>query len=97
MLIFDFSFCQVRDTTSLSELRPDEGFRGKSIIRGVAGRATSETPALVGAKRGHIDCDINVDSLAYWNDPQGERDINFISPFASKVFSMGVWCVPRSF
>jgi len=41
----------------------------------------SETPALVGASRGHIECDVNVDSLAYWNDPQGSRDIEFTSPF----------------
>ena len=41
----------------------------------------SETPALVGASRGTISCDINVDSLAYWNDPQGTRDRDFVSPF----------------
>ena len=83
---FELSLSQVQDiTTSLSQLQPDEGFTEKSIIRGVAGRPTSETPALVGAKRGHIDCDVNVDSLAYWNDPQGARDISFDSPFSSKV------------
>ena len=86
---FELSLSQVQDiTTSLSQLQPDEGFTEKSIIRGVAGRPTSETPALVGAKRGHIDCDVNVDSLAYWNDPQGERDISFESPFSSKVCSL---------
>lgn len=45
--------------------------------RGVSGLPWEETPALVGAKRGHIQCDMNVDDLAYWNDPQGQRDINF--------------------
>lgn len=70
---------------SLSELQPDEGFQEKSIIRGIAGRPASETPALVGAKRGHIECEINVDSLAYWNDPQGNRDQEFVTPFKAKV------------
>jgi hypothetical protein len=44
----------------------------------------AETPALEGASRAHIDCDINVDSLAYWNDPQGKRDEDFESPFKSQ-------------
>lgn len=43
------------------------------------------TPSLVGASRGSIECDINVDSMAYWNDPQGEKDMNFKSPFIAKV------------
>lgn len=51
------------------------------VARGVAGSPLEETPALVGAVRAHIDCDINVDSLAYWNDPIGTRDQNFVSPF----------------
>jgi hypothetical protein len=24
------------------------------------------TPALIGAKPGHIECDVNVDDMAYW-------------------------------
>lgn len=44
-----------------------------------------ETQALEGAKRATIECDVNVDSLAYWNDPQGERDRDFVSPFAVQV------------
>jgi len=40
-----------------------------------------QTPALVGAKKGHITCDSNVNSLAYWNDPQGNRDYTFSSPY----------------
>jgi len=43
-----------------------------------------QTPALVGAAKGSISCDINADSLVYWNDPQGQRDISFKSPFSSK-------------
>jgi len=45
----------------------------------------SETPAVEGAKRGHIECEVNVDSLAYWNYPQGTRDQEFRSPFAAEV------------
>jgi hypothetical protein len=41
-----------------------------------------ETPALEGGSRAHIECDVNVDSMAYWNDPQGHRDHQFESPFA---------------
>lgn len=54
------------------------------VARGVAGRPADETPALNGASRAHIECDINVDSLAYWNNP-GFRDVNFKSPFAVEV------------
>jgi hypothetical protein len=50
--------------------------------RGVAGRPMSDTPALVGASRGHVTCDVNVDnSVVYWNDPQGHRDYSFTTPF----------------
>jgi hypothetical protein len=45
----------------------------------------SETPALEGAHRAHIECEVNVDSLAYWNDPTGEKDRNFVSPFETQV------------
>ncbi|KAL7551192.1 hypothetical protein ACHAWF_014388 [Thalassiosira exigua] len=55
--------------------------RPTHLARGVSGLPMSETPALVGASRGKIACDINVDSLAYWNDPQGSRDIDFVSPY----------------
>jgi len=53
-----------------------------SLARGVSGLPMDQTPALVGASRGHIECDVNVDELVYWNEPQGERDNNFKSPFA---------------
>lgn len=53
------------------------------LARGVAGLPMSQTPALIGAKHGSIQCDgQNFDDLAYWNDPQGELDNNFVSPFA---------------
>lgn len=73
--------------TSLLDLRlkPDSGFATRPMARGLAGRPSSETPALDGGSRAHIECDINVDSLAYWNDPQGTRDVNYKSPFAIKV------------
>ena len=53
------------------------------LARGVSGLPLSQTPALVGGKRGHIKCDVDVDFLAYWNDPQGTRDREFVSPFAA--------------
>lgn len=52
------------------------------LARGLSGLPMEQTPALIGASRGLIECDVNVDSLAYWNDPQGDRDRNFQSPFA---------------
>lgn len=51
----------------------------------MAGRPLDQTPAIKGASRAHIECDVNVDSLAYWNDPQGTRDQSFQSPFAVQV------------
>jgi hypothetical protein len=36
----------------------DESFKDKSIIRGLAGRPSLETPALVGASKAHIECEI---------------------------------------
>ena len=56
--------------------------KDRILARGVAGLPMSQTPALEGAKWGHIECDVNVDDYAYWNDPQGKRDQNFESPFA---------------
>jgi len=55
--------------------------RKQQLARGYAGLPMSETPALVGAQPGHIQCD--VDDLVYWNDPQGTRDREFKSPFAT--------------
>jgi hypothetical protein len=42
-----------------------------------------KAPALIGAKRGHVQCEVNVDDLVYWNDPQGQADIDFQAPFSS--------------
>ena len=57
------------------------------LARGIAGRPMESTPALIGAKRGHVTCDTNVDSLAYWNEPQGNRDSTFITPFGDNQSS----------
>ena len=60
------------------------------LARGVAGLPSSKTPALVGAEHGSIQCpspdgnsgnSIHMDELAYWNEPQGESDTSFVSPF----------------
>jgi hypothetical protein len=51
------------------------------LARGFSGLPMSKTPALVGAGRAHVECDVNVDDMAYWNDPQGTRDQEFVSPF----------------
>ena len=70
-----------KDTSAeLTDTNADEP--RSPLARGVSGLPLSQTPALVGGKRGHIDCDIDVDFLAYWNDPQGTRDQEFASPFA---------------
>ena len=60
------------------------------LERGVSGLPLSQTPALIGAKHGSITCpstdgtpDRHMDELAYWNDPQGESDVSFVSPFAA--------------
>jgi len=51
------------------------------IGRGLSGLPPNMTPALKGASRGRISCDVDVDSLAYWNNPQGYLDRDFVSPF----------------
>lgn len=48
----------------------------RGLGRGIAGLPMSQTPAL------DITCDVDVDSLAYWNDPVGLRDEEFQSPFS---------------
>jgi hypothetical protein len=54
-----------------------------TLARGAAGLSMEKTPALVGAKPGRIECDVNVNDMAYWNSPQGHRDQEFQSPFAT--------------
>jgi hypothetical protein len=69
--------------TSLDVLQQDVGWRETHpLARGIAGRPMNMTPGLIGAQRARIECDINVDSVAYWNDPVGDADRNFVSPFA---------------
>mmetsp|Transcript_7537 Transcript_7537/g.16351 ORF Transcript_7537/g.16351 Transcript_7537/m.16351 type:complete len:658 (+) Transcript_7537:255-2228(+) len=58
------------------------------LARGVSGLPMSQTPALIGAKHGTVTCpsadgstDIHMDELGYWNDPQGDSDAHFVSPF----------------
>lgn len=72
-----------RIPTSLSELSFDASDWGSRmpLARGVAGRPLDQTPALHGAQRATVECDVGVDSLAYWNHPQGDWDRNFVSPF----------------
>ncbi|KAL7570496.1 hypothetical protein ACA910_004277 [Epithemia clementina (nom. ined.)] len=77
---------QVKPHYDLSVLMPfsddKDDWIHKPVARGVAGRPLAETPAVVRAERAHIaNCDMNVDSMAYWNDPVGTRDLNFQSPF----------------
>ena len=83
---------QAKPTFRLEDLESDDldDWTSKPVARGIAGRPKSETPAMEGAQRASIDqCDINVDSLAYWNDPVGSRDLNFVSPFVTKSESNG--------
>lgn len=61
-----------------------ENHQSRELARGLAGLPLSETPALIGGSRGHIQCEVDVDELVYWNDPQGTRDVNFQSPFTGK-------------
>ena len=63
---------------SKTERWPNENTK---LARGYSGLPMDKTPALVGAKRGSVDCDVNVNDLAYWNSPQGTRDEEFESPF----------------
>ncbi|KAL3788358.1 hypothetical protein HJC23_009164 [Cyclotella cryptica] len=53
----------------------------KPVARGVSGRPIEETKAVIGARRAHITCDVDVDDLAYWNEPQGRRDYIFETPY----------------
>jgi hypothetical protein len=67
------------DMEKLKELAEAES---KKLGRGIAGRPMISTPALLGASRGHVTCDVDVDNaVVYWNDPQGRRDYAFTTPF----------------
>ena len=81
---------QMPDKVDKSNSNPDSAssLDDKPLARGIAGRPMEQTPALVGAKRGHIkECDANVDALAYWNEPQGWQDLTFQSPFGHSTSS----------
>jgi hypothetical protein len=56
-------------------------WQAKAVARGVAGVPLDQTPAVHEAKRASIQCDLPVDSLAYWNVPTGERDVHYESPY----------------
>ena len=51
------------------------------LSRGPIGLPMDRTPALLGAAKAHIQCDANVDDLAYWNAPRGTRDLALDPPF----------------
>jgi GDP-fucose protein O-fucosyltransferase len=57
------------------------------LVRGVNKYPLSKTPALLGAQRGHVNCDVPIDQdkIVYWSSPQGDRDQAFKSPFAPPV------------
>ena len=57
----------------------------QKLARGHSGLPMYKTPALIGAKRGTVECDVDVNSMAYWNAPQGKRDEEFVSPFLVEV------------
>ena len=77
---------QFKPHYTLDDLTPDTtNWQEKPVARGLAGRPLELTPALVGARRAHIECDLPVDSLAYWNDPIGERDLNYETPYKPKL------------
>ena len=62
------------------------GAADRSLARGVSGLPMEKTPALVGAKHGTINCPSpgypHINDLAYWNEPQGGLDVDFVSPFS---------------
>mmetsp|Transcript_5995 Transcript_5995/g.7636 ORF Transcript_5995/g.7636 Transcript_5995/m.7636 type:complete len:605 (+) Transcript_5995:30-1844(+) len=72
---------EVVDIENQSDVNSNQIVSDNHLGRGISGLPMSETPALVGASRGHIDCEVDVDRLVYWNDPQGTRDVEFKSPF----------------
>mmetsp|Transcript_15036 Transcript_15036/g.33517 ORF Transcript_15036/g.33517 Transcript_15036/m.33517 type:complete len:588 (-) Transcript_15036:533-2296(-) len=55
--------------------------KGRPVSRGFSGLPLTQTPAVLGAERGHINCEVDVDSLAYWNHPRGKRDAEFVSEY----------------
>ena len=67
----------------------DINYQQKKLARGYSGLPMDKTPALIGAKRGTVECDIDANFMAYWNSPQGTRDEEFVSPFSVQPSSSG--------
>ncbi len=63
------------------ERNPQDSENSVASVSGVS--SLEGMPALIGAKRGHVQCDVNVDDLVYWNDPQGHEDVKFRAPFSN--------------
>eukprot|EP00956_Cyclotella_meneghiniana_P004207 scaffold5177_cov73-Cyclotella_meneghiniana.AAC.2 len=57
----------------------------KPVARGVSGLPLGQTKAVFGARRAIITCDEDVSKLAYWNEPQGDRDYIFTTPYRDKT------------
>ncbi len=74
----------MKPTTKTPMKPPLDPPKHQILARGVAGLPMKDTPALEGAKWGHVECDANVDDFVYWNDPQGKRDQDFQSPFGGQ-------------
>jgi len=72
---------QVLDGNPGNDSEEDEP--ASPLVRGVNKLPLSRTPSLIGASRGHVQCDVPVDEerFSYWNSPQGDRDQAFQSPF----------------
>jgi hypothetical protein len=70
---------------AVGDLETDENKIDRSVIgRGVAAvSSTLVSPLLAPAQRAPIDCDINVDSLAYWNVGELQPETN---PFHSEGY-----------
>lgn len=66
----------------VKDLETDEQIDRNTIGRGVAA-APSLSQYLDDAERAHIECDINVDSLAYWNIGETQPKVN---PFHSEGY-----------
>lgn len=51
----------------------------------MSGLPLDQTKAVLGARRAIITCDEDVSKLAYWNEPQGNRDYMFTTPYRDKT------------
>jgi hypothetical protein len=73
---------------ALSDLQHMADATSATIDRSKIGRgvsaATKPSPLLADAQRAHVECDINVDALAYWN--VGEKQPDSPNPFKSEGY-----------